>query len=110
MIGIVIWVREERWNCPLGIVLHVIKDAYLKDDKHWVFGFKHGCELSIEAHDHLYVKKIGWLYLGSLICGFFYVLCFSYCEASCLWDNTIAEQCYRNNESDLVRNNFMHAL
>ena len=48
-----------------------VKDAYVKDDKHWVFGFKHGCEISIEVHSHLYGKMVSWLHLDSSFSGFF---------------------------------------
>ena len=51
--------------------LTCVKDVYLEEDKHWVFGFKHGCQLSIEAHDHLYGKMVSWLHLASSFCGFF---------------------------------------
>ena len=54
----------------IGNRLTCVKDAYLEEDKHWVFGFKHGCGLSIEAHDHLYGKMVSWLHLHSSFCGF----------------------------------------
>ena len=54
----------------IGNRLTCVKDAYLEEDKHWVFGFKQGCEFSIEARDHLYGKMVSWLHLGDLFSGF----------------------------------------
>ncbi|XP_057525492.1 uncharacterized protein LOC130804877 [Amaranthus tricolor] len=60
-----------------------VKDAYLEEDKHCVFGFKHGCELSIKAHDHLYGKMVSWLHLDSSFCGFV-----MFCVLGILWHHT----------------------
>ena len=48
-----------------------------------MFGFKHRCELSIEAHNHLYGKMVSWLRLGSSFCGFV-----MFCILGILWHHT----------------------
>ena len=48
-----------------------------------MFGFKHGCELSIEAYDHLYGKMVSWLHLDSSFCGFVML-----CVLGILWHHT----------------------
>ena len=66
-----------------GNRLICVRDAYLEEEKHWVFGFKHRCELSIEAHVYLYGKMVSWLHLDSSFSGFVI-----FCVLGILWHHT----------------------
>ena len=57
--------KSRGLDFSIGNPLKCVKDAYLEDDEHWVFVFKHWCELIIKARDYLYAKKISWLHLDN---------------------------------------------